>query len=236
MSRISDSNVQGEMLNSQHVLSQLSSRMFCVLVLLGIVTLSFPLHAETESGKKKKKGDAYQAVVRKIKQTDCLRFDFTALTASDVFSTVDTLAGSAVLDAQKRYRVQLGADWFLSDGDSVYIFVNEEKQMTVENAKTAAIPTELILLRQLDELYTSKLLSGDSLYLLTRRESGDSFFPSQLSISCSLAETRLKWLQFTSENGDKITILFQAMRNMTACTEETFQPSYPAGTEVIRLP
>lgn len=208
----------------------------CIVALLCISFISLTTFAETATGKKKKKGDAFQALVKKINQSECLRFDFTALTASDVFSTIDTVAGSAVLDAKQKYRVQIGADWFISDGDSVYIYVHEEKQMTIENAKTAAIPTELILLRQLDDLYTSKLLSGDSLYLLTRREDGDSFFPLTLRLSCTGTDARLKWLEFSSENGDMITILFQSMRSMATCSEESFRPSHPAETEVIRLP
>ena len=178
--------------------------------------------------------DPLNPVLDRMTQADCCRFEFISILESDVFESVDSTTGTALISADDRYDILLGPDRYLRNSEFLYSYSGENEQVTVEQVESSAVPDETIrFITQLDQYYHIQPLSPCK-YTLTRKADSGSNLP-QIIILTLTESGELDCLEFVDDNGDTNRIVIIASSFQSGCDSAAFVPNFPESTEFIKL-
>ena len=178
--------------------------------------------------------DPLHPVLDQMTQADCCRFEFISILESDVFESVDSTTGTALISADDRYDILLGPDRYLRNNEFLYSYSGENEQVTLERIESSAAPDETIrFITQLDQHYHIQPLSSGK-YTLSRKADSGSNLPQ--SIILTLTESgELDCLEYIDDNGDTNRIVIVASTFQSECDSAAFVPNFPELTEIIKL-
>ena len=177
--------------------------------------------------------DPLQVLMDRMAAADCCRFEFISILESDVFETVDSTAGTALISAGDRYDITLGPDRYLRTDEFLYSYSGENEQVTLEQVESSIVPEETIrFITQLDRHYLIHPVSDK--YSLVRKPEIDSNLP--LMIVLTLTEAgELGRLEYIDDNGDTNQIVIIEASYQPECDSTAFAPQFPDSTEFIKL-
>ncbi len=179
--------------------------------------------------------DAFLATKKKLESAECLQLSFRSYVHSDVFETVDTLNGKAYIDADGRYRIQLGSDEYLYDRTTLYSYSKENNQVTIQKGDTLNSSNEIQLLTRLDELYESSVITPNETYRLVKKVGTSENMPDSVLMTVNAAKATVKRLEYMNENGDRTQIDISEQKMLSVCDAKQFLPNYPDSVERIKL-
>ena len=181
--------------------------------------------------------DPLEALTDRLSRAACVEVTFLSIIGSQVFATVDTTAGRAVVAADGRYHLFLGEDEYLCDGDSLWSYSAENNQVTVEGVETeSGDPGMITLVTQLDEAYDSRIIRPGREYELWRRESdGEGILPDTLMVTLSEDGKTLERIRYYDVNGDPNEIVIRRLSPRDRCPGEAFAPQWPDTVETVRV-
>lgn len=181
--------------------------------------------------------DPFERLKADLSSSDCIRLEFISVVSSEVFESVDSVAGSALVAADGRFRIRLGPDWFVQDSASLYSFNAAQNQITIERRPPDSASTlELTFLTRLDQWFDSRILQARKSYLLVRKPASPSSLPDSLTLGLTNGPQRLEQVAFVDENGDAHTIWVRQLTLNARCRSNQFVPDIPDSADVVRLP
>jgi len=179
--------------------------------------------------------DPFEQIKTAMARAACCRFEFISIIESEVFESVDSTAGSALLAADGRYYIKLGSDEYLRTRDRLYSYSGDENQVTVELADSTGTTDETVsFITRFDKYYHTSTLKPGREYLLIKLDSTTSL-PDSVTVVVSGKPAVLESLKYLSENADLNRIVFLSRRNESACDEASLFPRFPDSAQVIEL-
>jgi len=171
--------------------------------------------------------------MNRMTQAECCRFEFISILESEVFETVDSTAGTALISSDDRYDILLGPDRYLRSDEFLYSYSGENEQVTVERVESSVAPDETItFITQLDRHYLIHPVADK--YSLVRKPEIDSNLPQMIVLT--LTESgELGRLEYIDDNGDTNRIVIVESSFQPGCDSAAFVPNFPESTEVIKL-
>ena len=128
------------------------------------------------SGTSFSQADPLEALKKTMSEADCSRFEFISILESEIFDSVDSTLGSALIASDGRYRVTIGPDEYLRTAELLFSYSTENNQVTVERFELAGSTDESIsFITRLDDYYEKSTSTGDNRYLLARIDSASSW-------------------------------------------------------------
>ncbi|MFQ5498055.1 MAG: outer membrane lipoprotein carrier protein LolA [Candidatus Zixiibacteriota bacterium] len=180
--------------------------------------------------------DSFDRVKTDLSDAACIQLVFLSIVESELFSSVDTTAGSACLARDGRYSVEMGADTYLFDLHHLYSYSAENNQVVIEKVAPGQIGSyEVSYLGHLDELYHTKTIVPDKRFHLTRRKDVTGDIPDSIDVTIGEEPARLLSMEYfdINEELNRIVILKQNLDSL--CTEEMLIPQFPDSVERIKL-
>ena len=167
---------------------------------------------------------------------DCCRFEFYSILHSEVFDSVDSTLGSACIAADGRYRIRIGEDQYLYDGDLLYSYSAPNEQVTVERpAPQDAHSAEVSFITRLDEYYRIEALRKDHEYRLYRADSLQTGLPDSMTVWVGETPQRLDRIEYYDLNDDLTVIEFLTQQTFPVCPPDSLVADFPNSTEIIKL-
>ena len=180
--------------------------------------------------------DPLDEIKTRMAGAECCRFEFISILESDVFDTVDSTRGTALIAADGRYRVNIGPDEYLKTPEMLYSYSGLQNQVTVEKVEGAITPDETIsFITRLDDYYAIVERVKNREYSLTLRDTTAVDLPGAMTLFLSDPPHRLDRLEFLDLNDDRNRIVFLSSEYQSACAADAFEPRYPDSTDVIKL-
>lgn len=183
-------------------------------------------------------GDHFALLKTQMANAACCRFEFMSIVESDVFSSVDTTQGSALIARDGCYQIEVGPDSYLNDGQFLYSYSRPNNQVTVERVDPDIAPTEEIsFITRLDDFFKTHTMRKDSLYRLTLIDSSYTNLPDSMDVVLTMVSgaARLRSLEYRDINDDKNTVVFTGQFFHPSCDEHAFDPAFADTVEVIKL-
>ena len=178
--------------------------------------------------------DPLQIVMNRMAEAECCRYEFVSILESEVFESVDSTAGTALIGADERYDIRIGPDRYIRTDEFLYSYSGENKQVTVERVESSATPDETIrFITQFDRYYRIHP-SSPRRYDLTRKPDIVSNLPQVISLTLTEAG-ELEYLDYVDDNGDNNRIVITESSFQYQCDSAAFVPDFPESTEVIKL-
>jgi outer membrane lipoprotein-sorting protein len=180
--------------------------------------------------------DPFDQIKKEFRKAACSEIEFISVLESKVFDEVDSTNGLMYLADNGRYWLEIGPDQYLMTHSELYSFSGENNQVTIEQVDTSAQgPSEISLLRRLDELYETHIITPGREYRLIRKSKDSDNLPDTMLVYLDAAGKRLDRLEYKDINGDQNRILIQEYRYQKDCNEKRFEPNFPESAERIKL-
>ncbi len=177
--------------------------------------------------------DPLHLIMDEMAAADCCRFEFISILESEVFDTVDSTTGTAMIASDSRYRISLGPDVYLRTDELLYSYSGENEQVTVERVGGSSARDETIrFITQLDNYYRIQWVTDK--YMLNRKANSDSNLPKMILLTLNDAGG-LGRLFYIDDNGDTNWIVISESSFQPECDSAAFAPDFPETTELIKL-
>jgi hypothetical protein len=181
----------------------------------------------------------FTALKQQMAEAACCRFEFLSILESDVFDTVDTTDGTAVIGRDGRWLIDIGPDTYLNDGRLLYSYSRPNNQVTVESVGPGLGPTEEIaFITRLDDYFETLPGVSQTEFRLRRNDSTHHSLPDSMTLRLDLSDedgARLGTVVYWDINEDLNQIVFLKQEFLQACRESALEASFPDSVEVIRL-
>lgn len=188
--------------------------------------------ASTSHGAK----DPFEKIKKDFREAACSEIEFVAVLESKVFDEVDSTNGLIYLADNGRYWLEIGPDQYLMTHTELYSFSSENNQVTIEQVDTLIqSPSEISLLRRLDELYETHIITPGREYRLIRKSKDSENLPDTMLVFLDAGSQSLERLEYNDINGDRNGILITKYRHQKECREDRFEPNFPESAERIKL-
>lgn len=179
--------------------------------------------------------DSFDELKKKLAGAKCIRFDFLSIIESEIFDRIDTAQGTAYIDADNRYRVTLGNDEYLYNGEFLYSYNRDNNQVTVEK-NTGWAGKDIVFLARLDSYYNSSTVIKDNEYRLIKEDSSvESAIPDSLLLFLDPALLILKEVRYYDVNEELNRLIFLRQDTDASCGEQLFLPDFPDSVPRIKL-
>ena len=179
--------------------------------------------------------DPFDQIKAAMARAACCHFEFISIVESEVFQTVDSTNGSALLAADGRYLIKIGGDEYLRTADRLYSYSRDENQVTVEKVEQAGITDETVsFITRFDKYYRTVARKSGREYLLIRLDS-TSRLPDSVTVKVYGKKLQLESLEYSDDNGDLTDIVFLSRENQSECDDRLLTPLFPDSVEIIEL-
>lgn len=180
--------------------------------------------------------DRFDSVKSRLARAHCLKLEFTNILESDVFDTVDTTKGTALMSQDGHYRIHLGRDWYVYNGKKLYSYSHDNDQVTVEKfeAEQARVD-ELSFLTRLDEYYKTTILTANSRYHLTRVDGENRNIPDSLIVTLDKKRQMIRTIEYVDDSGEQNLITITKHSMNANCKPSNFTPRIPKSADIVRL-
>jgi outer membrane lipoprotein-sorting protein len=180
--------------------------------------------------------DRFEALKVLLAESDCTRFEFITILISDIFDTVDSASGVALIAADGRYRVNVNDDQYLYDAKRLYSYSPENDQVVIEEPDPGFVSgNQISFITRLDELYQSWAIRPDSDYRLVRKEAVNGNIPDSMTIRIDPKTLKIRRIEYYDVNDELTRILIQKQETDLGCGHEKFEPAFPDSVERVRL-
>ena len=176
--------------------------------------------------------DKFDQIKKRIADSDCNYFEFVTIIVSDIFDTVDSTLGTALISSNGKYAISAGDEEYLSDLNYQYTYSKSTNQVLIEKVQGSS-SDEILFITKLDEFYKSYILSPDLSYRLIKKEKIEGDYPDTLFITIS--EDRLKQIEYNDVNEELNRIYFIKQQYDFKCNDSSFMPVYPDSVEKVKL-
>lgn len=181
-------------------------------------------------------GASFDQTKKKLTASNCIYFEFLNTIDSKVFDVIDSAYCIAYIANDGRFRVEVGPDYYVYDGDTMYSYFWENNQVIIENPDPSdPIAAEISFVMKLDEWYDSKSMKEKNAYKLTKKKDLGGDIPDSMVIRIDDKSADIKTIEYHDINGDlnRIQIIEQVIDS--TCNSSRFVPDIPDSTEKIRL-
>jgi len=179
--------------------------------------------------------DPFEQIKAAMAGAACCHFEFISIIESEVFESVDSTNGSALLAADGRYFIKVGGDEYLRTADRLYSYSSDENQVTVEIVDPAGVTEETVsFITRIDKYYRTISRKPGREYFLIRLDSAGSL-PDSVTVIVSGKKPQLESLEYRSDNADFNHIVFLSRDYQAMCDERLLTPHFPDTVEVIEL-
>ncbi|RME23636.1 MAG: outer membrane lipoprotein carrier protein LolA [Candidatus Zixiibacteriota bacterium] len=180
---------------------------------------------------------AFRQLSSDLSSAACVELTFINIMASDVFKTVDSTDGTAVLAHDGRYRIRIGGDEYLFDGHRLYSYSADNNQVTVETVDSTTEQSKSVaFLTRLDDWYTADVIRPSRTYrLIKRQEAPDGTLPDSMRVTIDAEKRRLRRVAYFDINDDRHEIVITGQHLRDSCAEEMFLPDWPDSVETVKL-
>ena len=203
---------------------------FSISKVLGLGVVSLILVGQVSA-------DTFGDIKARLRQSECVHFQFQSIVASSIFESVDTADGDATFERSGKYRINLREDSYLFDGADLYSFSFDNQQVTVEKVDSGQqFGAEVSFVTRLDEIYKTRILRPDSLYRLVRIARGYAGVPDSMIVTIDKQNRRIGKIEYLDVNDEPTTIVFLGEQTSPRCDPTVFRPDFPDSVQVVRLP
>jgi len=179
--------------------------------------------------------DPFEQIKAAMAKAACCRFEFVSIVESEVFESVDSTHGSALLAADGRYLIKIGGDEYLRTTDRLYSYSRDEQQVTVEVVDPAGVSDETVsFITRFDKYYRTLIRKPGREYFLIKLDS-TSRLPDSVTVKVSGKKPQLESLEYSDDNADLNRIVFLSREYQATCDVGVLTPYFPDSVEVIEL-
>lgn len=177
--------------------------------------------------------DSFDLIKKNMSEADCVALDFLSVISSDLFDSVDTTRGSAIIAKSGKYDIKLGLDRYSFDSLFSYSYSVENNQVIIESAGLEE--NQVSFITRLDEFYKTAIIVPDSAYFLTRFGETNQDIPDSMIVFIDPVVQKIELIEYFDVNDDlnQIIIIFQDTE--ADCPSGSFTPVYPDSVERVRL-
>lgn len=180
--------------------------------------------------------DPFEAIKAAMADAECCRFEFVTILTSEVFDSVDSTAGIALIASDGRYLIDIGRDEYLRTRDRLYSYSREQNQVTVERVDSAAVSDEAVsFVTRLDDFYRTSVRAAGREYFLQKIDTAATALPDSLTVVISGQPRVLDYLEYRDVNDELNRVVFSKREYLNRCDETGFDPAFPDTVEVINL-
>jgi len=180
--------------------------------------------------------EPFESIKAAMSRAACCRYEFLSIIESDVFESVDTTVGAALISSDGRYHVSIGTDEYLKTSDRLYSYSKAENQLTVEQTGAGAAALESVsFITRLDDFYATRVVVPSRQYFLRRSDTTAVDLPDSLTVYLAAGKPRLDRLEFFDVNDDLNRVVFRKCDYLNSCDEADLTPRFPDSAEVINL-
>lgn len=178
----------------------------------------------------------FNEVKSNLSNSNCTHFEFLSTIDSKVFDAVDSAFGLAYIAKDGRYKIEVGPDLYLFDGDTVYTYFWENNQVIMEKPDSSnLVADEISFVVKLDEWYDSKSLKKKNSYRLVRKKGIVGDIPDSMVIKVNDKKSVIESIEYFDINGDLNRIEIIKQVSDSTCDNLRFQPEFPDSVEKVRL-
>lgn len=181
-------------------------------------------------------GSDFDSAKKKLKNSDCTYFEFLTTIESKIFDIVDSSYGEAYIARDGRYKVTVGPDIYLYDGDTLYTYFWENNQVIMERPDTSnPVASEISFVVKLDEWYDSKALKQKNSWQLKKKENIEGDIPDSMTLMINPGISEISLIEYFDINQDLNRIKIIKQRSDSLCKAKEFLPDFPDSVEKVRL-
>ena len=180
--------------------------------------------------------DPFANVAATLAEAGCIEVDFLSIIESDIFNTIDSTHGRAILEADGRYNIALGDDRYLFTGAELYSYSAPNNQVVIEQVPPQMIVSDQFsFLTRLDSWYDYSPLDTAGTYRLILKEEIEGDMPDTMTARIDQSTVTLQSLSYQDINDElnRIIILHQSFSD--SCAQDLFSPDFPDSADVLRL-
>ncbi len=196
-----------------------------ILCLLAIISLCVTATAEKEP---------FEQIKDRLATAQCVRLEFLNVIYSDIFDLVDSTYGYACLASDGRYRVTIGTDTYLFDGEYLHSYSEENNQVVVE-PYYSDMESEITFITRLDDLYTTAKTDDPERFHLTLRKKTEGELPDSMTVMIDPVDRLISRLEYYDINDELNLIILLSQELDSLCNESDFSPNFPDSVEILRL-
>jgi len=180
--------------------------------------------------------DPFETIKAAMAEAECCRFEFVTILTSEVFDSVDSTAGTALIASDGRYHIGIGPDEYLRTRDRLYSYSQEQNQVTVERVDSSAVSDETVsFVTRLDDFYRTSVRIAGREYFLRKIDTAATALPDSLTVVISGQPPVLDYLEYLDVNDEVNRVVFSKREYLGRCDETGFEPAFPDTVEVINL-
>jgi hypothetical protein len=178
----------------------------------------------------------FNSVKKNLTDADCTYFAFLTIIESRVFEVADSSYGNAYIARDGRYKITVGPDVYLYDGDTLYTYFWENKQVIIEQPDSGdLVASEISFVVKLDEWYDSKALKQSDSWQLVRKQNIEGDIPDSMVITANADSPEIKQIEYFDINQDLNRIKILKQQADSSCIDRNFLPDFPDSVEKVRL-
>lgn len=171
-----------------------------------------------------------------------LKVDFNQEVHSGVFASVERISGKMYLASGDRFRVQTDEQIIVSDGDTLWVYSKENKQVTIDKvAKSRDLVRPSDYLFSFREAYRHELMpdtllrkSECTVVRLVCVEKNE--FIQQMTLYISKQDLLTHRAVYDDINGNTVIVDFHDLKIDKGIPDDIFRFETPKGVEEVRLP
>ncbi len=181
--------------------------------------------------------DSFTELKSDLKSAGCIQIKFISVLESDVFDTIDSTMGDAIISKDGRYRIMLGTDLYLYDLQKSYSYSEETNQVIIEKVDDPEmVGNEISFIRNIDDLYNTIRTLDKNIFKLIRIRNDNDFsdIPDSMMIFISNND-HFDSLSFYDASDDLNYIYFINQDITDSCDNLNFIPEFPDSVERVRF-
>ncbi len=178
--------------------------------------------------------DSLEKIKEKLKNANCMHYQFISIVESDVFDSVDSAYGEALFSKKGQYNITISDEVYVYDLKNYYTYVASNNQLIIEKGDGNA-NDDILFITKLDEFYKSFILQPDLLYRLVKKENVNGDFPDSLIVKTDKKSQKITEISFYDINDELNRIVFTSLIYQSLCNDSLFIPNFPDSVERVKL-
>ncbi|MEZ5359210.1 MAG: outer membrane lipoprotein carrier protein LolA [Candidatus Zixiibacteriota bacterium] len=171
------------------------------------------------------------------KQEHFITLSFEQMVYSDIFHSVDTLAGTVQAGWQGRFRLEMPHQQLISNGILYWSYSVENEQVLVDSVADIGGWNPLTLLYDPEGVYQCAGEScSDGECVFTMQALDSETVPSQFTLTADSKSHNPLKIEYIDDNDSRVVIRISDFERLGSIDESTFEFVAPDGVEVIEMP
>ncbi len=180
--------------------------------------------------------DPLTEIKQGMRRAACCRFEFISALESEVFDSVDSTLGTALIARDGRYQIEIGSDVYTRTAEHLFSYSRVQNQVTEERLGAAARADEEIgFITRLDDFYHTNVISPGLTYLLLKHDSSAVGLPDSLTLYLAGDPPQLDRLEYLDINEEVNRVIFLSSEYLRECNDSALEPRFPDSVEIIKL-